>query len=104
MGSISFDSDVSASSRFILRYPNISFITIATIFSKISGTKMDKGKMIQLLLKSHGSQPCVGTVDLFTHFLQQSECFESGSIIVLLSWVHRTFEPHYSLPIQLNEK
>lgn len=46
MESISFDSDVSASSRFMLRYPNISFITIATIFSKISGTKMDNDEMI----------------------------------------------------------
>lgn len=47
--SISFDPVVNASIRFILRYPNISFITIATIFSRISGTEMDKCKISHLL-------------------------------------------------------
>lgn len=48
MESISFDFDVNARTRSIIRYPNISFITIATIFSKINGTEMDKNVKKQL--------------------------------------------------------
>lgn len=41
---------------------------------------------------------------LCTYFLQQSECFELGSVVELLSLAHQMFEPHYLLPIQLKYK
>lgn len=97
MENVSFDLDVKPLDWYMFCYPNISFITIATIFSKINGTKIRNRND---LIDGKTNYSAIN-LNMFTYFLQQFGCFELDSVVVLLLLVRQMFELHYLLPIQL---